>query len=265
MKFELNKSQINFYKQNGYIIIKNVITKTELQTIKNKLGILEKKQKNNNFRGLSEPGVSKSLIHSLHKEKLFNKIIFEKDWYKKTCQSLIGSIRTITWNCKSNLKRKWHGSAEYYHQDFNYWRVYGFKNSDMLSCMIFVDNHSHQNGGMWIFPKSHLKYVKHEKFLNINSLQKFFIPSKILSRLSKKNKPIHINEKAGSCIFFHCKLIHGSAHNISGKDRRILLSQVANYDDFTKVDISKVDSNSSAIRKVYEKKILKERLSMIYK
>ena len=53
MKFELNKSQINFYKQNGYIIIKNVITKTELQTIKNKLGILEKKQKNDHSFNLS--------------------------------------------------------------------------------------------------------------------------------------------------------------------------------------------------------------------
>ena len=42
----------------------------------------------------------------------------------------------------------------------------------MLSCMIFINNHSHLNGGMWIFPKSHNKHYKHEKFLNINSLQK---------------------------------------------------------------------------------------------
>lgn len=265
MKLELNKSQINFYKKNGYIVIKNVITKTELRVIKNKLKLLEKKQKKSNFRGLSEPGVSKSLIHSLHKKKFFNEKIFEKNWYKRICQSLIGSKKIITWNCKSNLKRKWHGSAEYYHQDFNYWKVYGFKNYNMLSCMIFVDNHNHQNGGMWLFPKSHLKSVRHEKFLNINSLQKFLIPSKILSRLSKKNKPIHLNEKAGSCIFFHCKLIHGSGHNISGNDRIILLSQVADYNDFLRVDKNKVDSNSSAIRKIYEKKILKKRLSTINK
>ena len=121
---------------------------------------------------MSEPGVKKSLIHSLHKDIILKKIIFEKQWYRNICSQLLNSKKPITWNCKSNLKKKWHGSAEYYHQDYEYWRTYGFSNPNMLSCMIFVNDHSHLNGGMWIFPKSHKKHYKHEKFLNVNSLQK---------------------------------------------------------------------------------------------
>lgn len=259
---EISKKSINFYKENGYLIVKNLISKKDIVKINSRLLILEKNQ-NKTGRGLSEPGIKKSLIHSLHKDRELKKIIFEKEWYKNICKKLLNSKNPITWNCKSNLKKKWHGSAEYYHQDYEYWRTYGFSNPNMLSCMIFIDNHSHLNGGMWIFPKSHNKHYKHEKFLNINSLQKNLIPSKTLNKLSKKNKPIKISEKAGSCIFFHCKLVHGSSHNISDLDRKIVLSQVADFNSYKKVNVKKIDSQNSKKRQIYEKKVLKERLNKI--
>ena len=201
MKKNLQNSFL-FFKENGYLILKNVLKKSEIIEINKILKTLEKKQKNNG-RGLSEPGIKKSLVHSLHKENKIKKLVFEKKWYTDTCKKLIKSAEIITWNCKSNLKKKWHGSAEYYHQDYEYWRDYGFKNSNMISCMLFLDKHNHENGGMWIFPKSHKKHYKHIKFLNINSLQKNLIPSSTLDKLSKKTKPIKLNEEPGSCIFFH--------------------------------------------------------------
>ena len=39
--------------------------------------------------------------------------------------------------------------------------------------------------------------LKHEKFLNINSLQKFFIPTSILDKINKKNPVKAITEKSG--------------------------------------------------------------------
>jgi len=258
----ISNSQIKFYKKNGYLIVKNIINKKEVKILKTKLEALEKKNLSKKIRGTFEPGVKKSLIHNLHKIREFNKIIVNKT-YTKICNQLLNSEVSITWNCKSNLKKKWHGSAEYYHQDYEYWKSYGFSNSNMLSCMIFVDDHSHENGGLWVFPKSHYKLHKHEKFLNINSLQKNLITTKVLDKLSKKNKPIKLDEKAGSCIFFHCKLVHGSAHNISSKDRRIILTQIADLKSYKKVNKHNVDTQNANKRKIYEKKILKKRLKKI--
>ena len=89
---------------------------------------------------------------------------------------------------------------------FIYWRDLGFKSSNMLNCMIFVDDHHHLNGGLWVFSGSHKSMFKHTKFMNINSLQKYFIHPELLDKISKKHKPISISAKKGSCLFFHSKL-----------------------------------------------------------
>jgi ectoine hydroxylase len=258
----LKKKEKIFYKKYGYLIIKNVLNRKEILKLEKRLKYLERSQ-GNNKRGLAEPGISKSLIHSLHKDSVIKKIIYEKKWYKNVCRTLLEAENFIDWNCKSNLKTRWHGSAEYYHQDFEYWRSYGFNSSNMMSSMFFIDDHNHDNGGMWIFPKSHKKHYKHEKFLNINSLQKNLIPLKTLDKLHKKFKVMPLNEKAGSCIFFHCKLVHGSSHNISNNNRRIILSQISDAIGFDQKNIDKINTQNASERKKYEKRVLTERLGSL--
>lgn len=245
---------LKFYEKNGYLILNNVISKKNLKLISKELEQEALKQKNNNAKGLSEPGVKKSLVHSLHLNPKIKKICEEQDWFQNYSKKLLKSKEIAVWNAKSNLKRRWHGSVEYYHQDFEYWSGYGFKSSNMMSCMIFVDDHKHLNGGMWIFKGSHKYRYKHEKFMNINLLQKNLIPMKILDKLSKKYEPISLNIKAGSCLFFHCKLIHGSAHNISPYDRRMILYQMSRKQDYNAEHIGKVNFKNQLKRRKFEKK-----------
>lgn len=245
---------INFYKKNGYLILDNIIKKKELNVLSLELEKAAKKQKNKNSRGLSEPGVTKSLVHSLHLNQKIKKICEDKKWFQDYSKKILNTNEIAVWNAKSNLKRRWHGSVEYYHQDFQYWKGYGFKSSNMMSCMIFVDDHKHLNGGMWVFKGSHKNFYKHEKFININSLQKNLIPSKYLDKLSKKYEPIPLDIKAGSCLFFHCKLIHGSAHNISPFDRRIILYQMSTKKDYKPNHINKVNFKNQKKRMLFEKK-----------
>lgn len=247
-----------FYNENGYYILNNFLSNHEIKKISNKLNslkIIQKKVK----RGLSEPGVDTSLLYNLHNDKLLKKIIEENKNFKKILNNLLDNDYKI-WNAKSNLKSRWHGSAEYYHQDFAYWKGYGFKSTKMLSCMIFVDDHKHLNGGLWIFPGTHKKFYKHEKFININSLQKNLIPTDTLDKLEKKQKSISINNKSGSCIFFHCNLIHGSSHNISSKDRRIILYQISTSKEYDEKLITKINKRNLKIRKKFEKDQLLKRL-----
>ena len=119
------------------------------------MAYLAKSQKDG--RGLSEPGIVKSLVHSLNLDKELKKIIEKKPWFQNITKKLLNCNETYTWHAKSNLKLRWHGSVEYFHQDYIYWRKYGLDSSNVLSCMIFVDDHNHGNGGLWIFPKSHKK------------------------------------------------------------------------------------------------------------
>ena len=255
----LKKNWLKKFKRDGYILVNNLVKTKELKEISKRLKVLSKQQKNG--RGLSEPGTDKSLIHSLHKDLKLKKIIEEKNWFKQISCSLLNCETVFTWNAKSNLKHKWIGSVEYYHQDYIYWTGLGFKSSNMLNCMIFVDDHSHLNAGLWVFPGTHKKMYPHEKFLNINSLQKYFVPPKVLSKVNKKYPATSIKAKAGSCLFFHSKLIHGSSHNISPKDRKILLYDISSLQDYKSARKDKIQSFNRKSRIKFELKELEKRIA----
>ena len=101
----------NFYNKNGYLIYNNLLSNVEIKKISNKLNKLKIKQKKIT-RGLSEPGVNTSLLYNLHKDRILKKIIEENKNFKKVLFNLLDDDYKI-WNAKSNLKSRWHGSAEY--------------------------------------------------------------------------------------------------------------------------------------------------------
>lgn len=257
----IKKNLLDDYNKNGFVLIKNLIKSKDLIEINKRLKYLSRVQ--NDGRGLSEPGTKKSLIHSIHHDKVLNEIIQKKSWYNEISCKLLNSKNIYTWNAKSNLKHRWIGSVEYYHQDFIYWKGLGFKSSNMLNCMIFIDNHSHLNAGLWVFPGSQNHMYKHEKFLNINSLQKYFINPKILDKINKIYPAISIKAQAGSCLFFHSKLVHGSSHNISPINRKILLYDISSLKDFKSAKKNKIKSFNRNDRMKYELKELKKRINLI--
>jgi len=259
---KLNKKRIEFFRRNGFLILRNVLKKKDLELINKRLKFLEQRQKN--ARGLSEPGVKKSLIHSLKNDEVLYSIIEEKNWFKETLIKLLNCKEIVCWDAKSNLKKSWNGTVEYYHQDHVYREKLNF-GDNMINCMIFVDDHSHLNGGLWVFSGSHKKKYKHTAFLNINSLQKYFIPPKELDKISKRHKLVSINEKKGSCIFFHNLLAHGSSHNISPYDRKILLYGVASKVDYNKANKLKIKTFNRKERIAFEKKELIKRLKNLEK
>ena len=253
-----------FYNRYGYLKINNVLNQKDIKTVKKRLNKLAAIQKDG--RGLSEPGNKKALIHSIHLDKTMIKTIETKPWFIKTSKKILNCDDIHVWNAKCNLKLRWHGSVEYYHQDYAYRSTFGFAPSNVVDCMIFVDDHSHYNGGLWLFPGSHKKSYKHIKFLNINSLQKYQISTKELDKLEKKCKPISIKARAGDCLFFHSKMVHGSAHNISNKNRSILLysiSTLRNFENLKGKKVKKIETFNRRDRIKFERTELKNRLKKI--
>ena len=96
-------------------------------------------------------------------------------------------------------------------------------------------------------------------------MQKYFIPPKELDKISKRHKPTSINERKGSCIFFHNLLIHGSSHNISPYDRKILLYGAVCKTDHDKADKLKMKMFNRKERIKFEKKELVKRLIKLNK
>ena len=70
---------IKSYNKNGFLLVKNLIKNNDIKKIKKRLKLLSRYQKNG--RGLSEPGLKKSLLHSLHHDNYLKKLIGMEIFY----------------------------------------------------------------------------------------------------------------------------------------------------------------------------------------
>lgn len=228
--------------KSGYVIIRGGLNESMLKKIDAYINI--KSKKNHYKLGTSEPGVPVSMLTNLHEElpwsKLNINLILDK-------ASALLNNKMKVWNIKANLKQRWHGSCEYFHQDSEYWKSWGINSNDGCTAIVFIDNHSHANGGLWVIPGSHLQDYEHIPFLNINNLQKKLIPTDVLDKLVKKNKPKEIIGKRGDIVIFHSKLVHGSGHNISNVNRRTVLIQMCSEHILN-------SKNQGQIQKAFHKK-----------
>jgi phytanoyl-CoA hydroxylase len=123
---------------------------------------------------------------------------------------------------KINLKSAEYGSPVEWHQD---WAFYPHTNDDLLAIGVMLDDMTMENGPLMVVPGSHLgpTYDHH-------------IDGRFAGAIDPANCPVDFSKavpllgRAGSCSFHHVRLIHGSAQNLSGRDRTLLLYQMAAAD-----------------------------------
>ena len=230
---DISKTEINFFKTNGYFLFKNFFKKNEIKKVKNWM-LKQNPKKILKSWTETEPAVDIAVYSVLNEKITPVSILSNNQNMLKVASKLIGDD-VYVWHSKINFKKAWGGTVEYFHQDRVYWQDRGYPSDKMLSCMILMDDHDSNNAGLQVIPKSHkLGFIKHQSFININGLAKFMIPPKKLTVLNNKNKKKQISGKIGDVLFFHSSLIHGSGHNTSPKDRMIILTQLNTKNNFPK-------------------------------
>ena len=178
-----------------------------------------------------EPGVRLAVLQNVHKIDTPIKTIATDKRMLSLAGDLLGSDVYI-WSSKINMKAAWCGTAEYFHQDFTYWKGRGYQRDQMMACMVFLDPHRFETAALHVLEGSHkLGPIEHDHFINVNGLSKFMIPPAKMTELSKTCPLKVIEANPGDVLYFHAGLIHGSSHNISGNPRMILLSQLNSFDN----------------------------------
>jgi len=213
------------YEKNGFVLVKNFLNKKKCKKTLNWLNSKNKKKLAKSWTE-QEPGVDLAVYFVVHEG---NSPISKLANNKKVLNfaSKLVDDEVYIYSSKVNLKAAWCGAVEYFHQDLVYWRDRGYPRDDMLSAMVFLESHNDENAPLNIFPKTHkLGFIKHEPFINLNGLAKFMVPPKKLSDLKKKYGVKKINAEPGDVLFFHMACVHGSGHNISSKNRTVVLSQL---------------------------------------
>lgn len=116
---------------------------------------------------------------------------------------------------KLNIKPAKVGSVVEWHQDFAY---FPHTNTDLLACLIYLDDASAENGCLQVIP------AQHEGRPFDHTLNGAFA-GKITQKRWDQGlpAPVRCDGEAGAMIMMHCMTPHASPPNRSGRPRRTLI------------------------------------------
>ena len=227
---------IKNYNRNGYLVVKNIITKKNCNKILNIIKKLKKNKKNTTDND-----------HPFSKIKNYKKVIILKNKNLISFKKLVNSKKILDLAEKISGKKKifltklytknaFDSENEFYHQDFAYRTKTGLKANSYMQCFIALKDHNIDGGCLKVFEGSNkLGLIKHYQVMCRSGISKLTIPAQKLKKISKKNKLRDIKLKAGAAIFFTYLTIHGSSSNASPNDQpRIVVQMHSNNDEISK-------------------------------
>lgn len=139
---------------------------------------------------------------------------------------------------KINAKAAFAGDVWEWHQDYIFWRNEGgMPTPRVVNAVIFLDEVNEFNGPLIFIPGSHKDGVigvaareahpssyqtSPEWITNFTASLKYFLQKEVLATLVEKYGMV-AKGPAGSVLFFHGNIVHGSATNMSPFDRKIVI------------------------------------------
>ena len=138
-------------------------------------------------------------------------------------ESLIGPDITLH-HSKLNMKSARVGSVVEWHQDMAY---FPHTNDDLITCLIYLDDTTQENGCLQVLPRHHTHFFSHE-------LPDGSFAGMITEDLSngRWGRPVPLEAPAGSLIMMHCITPHASLANRSDRSRRTLIFEYRAADAF---------------------------------
>ena len=202
---QINKNILEEFKQNGYIVAKNVFSPDFLSLCKKE--ILSYKSKNSHICKKCNFGISipdfvnkhtqlKNTISLKDNANLHHylEFIFGGSHQYRFCQhNDIGIDRVVGWH-----KDKLNGKYEKY-QVQDIWSENGLEGHKIVKVLIYLDDHSNNKGGLQIVPGSH-----------------------IIKEINSK-EPVQIYCNLGDVIIFDQRITHRGTEKLKSKNR-ILVS-----------------------------------------
>ena len=207
----LNNKDVEKYKNNGVIVLKQVFNGQEINFLKKKINSYIKKYKFK-LKG-KEINFINNKVNSIHK--------FKEKYFKKFSNQIkikkIGNF-FLNYNCKVKhfeyfAKPALVGLSSPMHQDNYYWNL---KNPNALTIWVAIDKADEKNGTVNYLVGSQKKLYSHIASYAPGSSQKV----KNLKLLKKKFKKKSFKLNPGDCLIHHSLIVHGSRNNKSKFSRR---------------------------------------------
>jgi ectoine hydroxylase-related dioxygenase (phytanoyl-CoA dioxygenase family) len=201
---EISKQQIDFYNENGYLILKNIFNPDQIDSYINAYRELRKQFANECKIEIEDYEREISQVRDLwHHDTTFNNLLL-KSRLPQVAATLMGASSARLLHDHIINKTKENNDDVPWHQDYTYWPI---DNPNGLSLWLpFLD--LDENGGVLeVIPKSHKTgEEKPVDFIN--------------DKLDFSNKPtIKLTANKGDIVVLHCLTWHKTGKNTSVDNR----------------------------------------------
>lgn len=231
----INESDVQFYRDQGYLVVENVVSETELTALRSDLadvvGRAADVTENNHVYDLEDSHTAEDprvrRVKEPHKVMPSVDALMRQPALVSILKKLIGpGVRFQT--AKLNMKAAGFGAAVEWHQD---WAFYPHSNDDLLAVGVMLDDVDDINGPMQVIPGSHKGeiYNHHADGYFCGAMDPTNCDADFDSAVPLKGK-------AGSVTFHHVRMVHGSALNLSDRSRNFLLYQFTANDAWPLID-----------------------------
>ena len=227
----LSQTQIEFYQEQGYLMLESHLDEDMITAIRNEIARLSEPA---NHMTVSDDKIDLEDSHTPKDPRirriklphtqstLFNNLL-HSDAILAPVRDLLGAhLRLHT--TKLNMKSAGYGAAIEWHQDFAF---YPHTNDDVLALAVIIDDMDLENGPLMVIPGSHKGpiYDHHDEgvFAGGVDLDK--------AGLSLE-KAVPLTGPAGSISLHHGRILHGSAQNLSDHPRRLMFFEIMAADAF---------------------------------
>lgn len=227
----VTRADVAFYEEQGYLVVPDVLSESQLQLIRSELGQLVERAcdvtENDDVYDLEDnhTRASPKIRRIKSPDAVMPSVaalLRDPDLLGVLTQLLGPSVRFQV--SKLNMKSAHDGSAVEWHQD---WAFHPHTNDDLLTVGVMLDDVDETNGPLCVLPGSHRGEI-HDHHAN-GYFSGAIDPVKNSIDFSTA---VPLVGTAGSMTFHHVRAVHGSAPNRSVRPRNLLLFQFAAVDAF---------------------------------
>jgi ectoine hydroxylase-related dioxygenase (phytanoyl-CoA dioxygenase family) len=218
-----------FYREHGYLVVREVLDVDALARLRRALAaVLDGAREADGHTAMYdlEPGHRPDAprvrrIKTPHRFLPDCAALYRHPGLVEILKTLLGPAVRLH-GSKINLKAPRYGSPVEWHQD---WAFYPHTNDDLLAVGVMLDDCTPDNGPLLVVPGTHRGPVwdHHADGYFCGAIDPAAIEREIA-------RAVPLLGPAGSMSFHHVRLLHGSAQNLSGHPRALLLYEYAAAD-----------------------------------
>ncbi len=242
----LKPDQITFYRDQGYLVVEDVFTATELAELN---AVTDNYVEGSRAVTDSDNVYDLGPGHSANAPRVrrIKDPADQHDVYYKASRNpkLVALLQCLLGpdvrfdHSKLNIKPVGGGAAIEWHQD---WAFYPYTNDDLLAVGLYLEDCNEDNGPLLVLPGSHRGPVidHHHDGIFVGACD----PGAIEQDL---NEAVPLTGKAGSITIHHVRTLHASTENRGVRERRLLLFSYAAVDAWPLVDSYELDEFNGRI------------------